>query len=140
MEAVLRIASVRVALEAAAGGCPPFVRMAGDAVLIVADKHAIVVGCFFVKQLRVRKCADDIPVDPALFHKVGINPVHIRIGGWQGEWLLFLFLFLLLRIDNRHPDIRAKQKPDCGRIVRAIKKAACKINRIAAFARILVVP
>ena len=70
-------------------------------------------GCFFVEQFRVRKCVNDIPVNPALFHEVSINPVHIRIGRRQSEWLLFLFLFLLLRIDSRYPNIRTKQKPDC---------------------------
>ena len=87
--------------------------MAGSAIFIAADKNTIVVGCFFIQQLRVRKCADDIPINPALFHEVSINPVHIRIGGRQSEWLLFLFLFLLLLADNRYPVIRTKQKPDC---------------------------
>ena len=54
MEAVLRIASVRVALKAASGVCPPLVRMAGYPTLIAADEHAIVIGRFFVEQFRVR--------------------------------------------------------------------------------------
>ena len=65
--------------------------MAGNLIFIAANKHAIVIGRFFVEQFRVRKRVNDIPVNPALFHEVSINPVHIRIGGWQGERLLFLF-------------------------------------------------
>ena len=84
--------------------------MAGDAVFIVADKHAVVVGRFFVQQFCVRKRTDDIAVNPALLHEIGVNPVHIRIGGWQGERLLLLFL--LGGSYSDYPDIRAKQQPD----------------------------
>ena len=56
-----------------------------DAALVRAHKDAVVVLGILVQQAGPGEAGDHLPADVALFHQVGIHPVHIGVGRWQGK-------------------------------------------------------
>ena len=135
----LRTAAVLIALVAALRIRPALVRMAGNAVLVVADKHGIVVLGGFVDHPLPHECVQHPAVNAALLQEVGIDTAYRVV--FLRKYKFFCWLLLCCSALCWFFKARAavQQKRHRLQIVQRIKSPH-EINRVAADALVLMKP
>ena len=91
VKAVIGIAAIYVALEAAVRIGSAFVGMAGNPIFIDTYKNRIVIFRIFIEQARPDKGVHNLPIQKPCFQKIRINPSHVLILLWKGKRLFFPF-------------------------------------------------